>query len=117
MLIDLRTYRVRPFTLHKQLALFREHGLPVLKKYVGEPLGVFLPLDGDPNSYVHIWVYESFDDRQRRRALMDQDPAWHAFLERAAAAGYLVQQDSRLMTASDIAQVPWPKVAPLPPQD
>jgi hypothetical protein len=113
MLIDLRTYRVKPFTLHKQLALFKEHGLPILRKYVGDPLGFFLPLDGDPNSYVHIWVYRDFADRQRRRRLMDQDPAWHAFLERAANAGYLLQQESRLMTASDMVQVPMPRTAEL----
>jgi hypothetical protein len=113
MLIDLRTYRVKPFTLHKQLALFKEHGLPILRKYVGEPLGLFLPLDGDPNSYVHIWVYRDFADRQHRRQLMDKDPAWHAFLERAANAGYLQHQDSRLMTASDMVQVPMPKLAEL----
>ena len=117
MLIDHRTYRVRPFTLHKHLALFNEHGYPVLKKYVGEPLGFFLPTDGDVNSYVHIWVYESHADRAQRRALMDKDPAWHAFLQKAADAGYLISQESRLMVPSEIAQVPWPRIAPLPPAE
>jgi hypothetical protein len=115
MLVDLRTYRVRPFTLHKQLALFTEHGLPILRKYVGDPLAIFLPVDGDPNSYVHIWVYQSIEDRQRRRALMDKDPAWHAFLERAASAGYLTHQESRLMHTSDIVQMPLPRLAELAP--
>ena len=117
MLIDHRTYRVRSLTLHKQLALFNEYGYPLLKKYVGEPLGIFVPIDGDVNSYIHIWVYESFEDRARRRALLDKDPAWHAFLQKAADAGYLVSQESRLMVPSELAQVPWPRIAPLPPAE
>ena len=114
MLIDHRTYRVRPLTLHKQLALFNEHGYPILKKYVGEPLGIFLPIDGDINSYIHIWVFESFADRAHRRALMEKDPAWPAFLQRSADAGYRVSQESRLMMPSELAQVAWPRIAPLP---
>jgi len=114
LLIDHRTYRVRPFTLRKQLALFNEHGFPILRKYIGEPLGIFIPTAGDINSYIHIWVYEDHADRTRRRALMEKDPAWHAFLERAAQANYIVHQESRLMVPSDLAVVPWPKVAPLP---
>ena len=115
MLIDHRTYRVRPLTLHKQLALFNEHGFPVLKKYIGEPLGIFLPIDGDTNSYIHIWVFENYEDRARRRALMEKDAAWHAFLEKSASAGYLVHQESRLMTPSQLADVPRPRLAPLNP--
>jgi hypothetical protein len=114
MLIDHRTYRVRPLTLHKQLALFNEHGYPLLRKYVGEPLGIFIPIDGDTNSYVHIWVFASFEDRARRRALLDQDPAWHAFLQKSIDAGYLIHQESRLMTASPLAEVRWPPLAQLP---
>jgi len=114
MLIDHRTYRVRPLTLHKQLALFNEHGFPIVRKYIGEPLGIFIPIDGDTNSYIHIWVFQSYEDRVRRRALMDKDPAWHAFLQRSMEAGYLVHQESRLMMPSQLAEVPLPRLAPIP---
>jgi hypothetical protein len=114
LLIDHRTYLVRPFTLRKQLALFNEHGFPVVRKYIGEPLGIFVPTAGDINSYIHIWVFEDHADRTRRRALMEKDPAWHAFLERAAQANYIVHQESRLMVPSELAAVPWPRIAPLP---
>ena len=38
MLIDHRTYTLRPGTLRKQLALYEKHGLAAQKRYFGEPL-------------------------------------------------------------------------------
>ena len=114
MLIDHRHYRVRPLTLYKQLALFREHGYPILQKYFGVPLRLFIPLDGDTKSYIHIWVFQSFEDRVRRRELLNEDPAWQAFLERSQQAGFLTHQESRLMTPASFIDVPWPRLAPMP---
>ena len=38
MLLDHRTYTVRPGTLRKQLALYEKHGLAAQKRYFGEPM-------------------------------------------------------------------------------
>ena len=38
MLLDHRTYTLRPGTLRKQLALYEKHGLAAQKRYFGEPL-------------------------------------------------------------------------------
>ena len=38
MLIDHRTYTLRPGTLRKQLALYEKHGLAHQKRHFGEPL-------------------------------------------------------------------------------
>ena len=38
MIVDHRTYTVRPGTLRKQLALYEKHGFAAQKRYFGEPL-------------------------------------------------------------------------------
>ena len=38
MLVDHRTYTVRPGTFRKQLALYENHGLAPQKRHFGEPL-------------------------------------------------------------------------------
>ena len=63
MLLDHRTYTVRPGTLRKQLALYEKHGLAAQKRYFGEPLAWLVSETGDVNTYVHIWVYEDAADR------------------------------------------------------
>ncbi|MCC2663095.1 MAG: superfamily protein, partial [Geminicoccaceae bacterium] len=37
-------------------------------------------------------------DRARKRAAMQADPEWQAFLKLSAEAGYLLAQENRLLT-------------------
>jgi NIPSNAP len=56
MLIDHRTYTVKPGTMAKQLALYQEYGLVPQKRHLGEPLAYLITESGEVNTYVHIWV-------------------------------------------------------------
>ena len=105
MLLDHRTYTVRPGTLHKQLALYERYGLTPQKRHLGEPLAFLIAETGDVNSFVHIWIYTDMADRSRRRAGLMKDGDWRAYLEKAAEAGYVVKQESKLMTPAPFAPV------------
>ncbi|MCI0755688.1 NIPSNAP family protein [Teichococcus vastitatis] len=105
LLIDHRTYTVKPGTLKKHMALYAEHGFEVQKRHLGEPLAYLLTETGDVNSYVHIWAYESAADRAQKRAALQADPAWSAYLEKSAAAGYLIRQENKLMLPVPFAPI------------
>ncbi|KFB09218.1 NIPSNAP family protein [Nitratireductor basaltis] len=97
MLYDHRTYVCRPGTIKKHLALYEQHGWPVQRKHLGEPLLYAATETGDVNSYVHIWVYESAGDRESKRAKLQADPAWQNYLKLSAEAGYLISQNNKLL--------------------
>ena len=103
MIVDHRTYTVRPGTLPKQLELYEKHGLAVQKRHLGEPLAYLVTETGELNIYVHIWVYQDAGDRERRRAAMQADPEWQAFLKVSAEAGHLIRQENRIMTPASFA--------------
>ena len=106
VLIDHRTYNVRPGTMQKHLKLYEEHGFAVQKRHLGEPLAYMTTETGaDVNCYIHIWVYEDAADRARKRAALQKDPEWHRYLEMSGAAGYLIRQENRLMTPVAFAPV------------
>jgi len=105
MLLDHRTYTLRPGTLRKQVALYEEFGLVPQKRHFGEPLAWLVSETGDVNSYVHIWVYEDFADRAKKRAALFKDPEWLVYLEKNAAAGYLLKQESQLMSPASFAPI------------
>lgn len=98
MIYDLRTYRCRPGTIKKQLELYAVHGFEPQRRHLGEPLLYAQPEVGDVNSYVHIWVYQDVTDRAERRAAMQADPDWQAYLKLSAEAGYLISQENALLT-------------------
>jgi hypothetical protein len=98
MFYDVRTYTCRPGTIKKHLAMYAEFGYEVQKRHLGTPVVYAQTESGNVNSYLHIWVYEDAADRARKRAGLTADPAWHAYMDKSAEAGYLLSQENRLMT-------------------
>ncbi|HET6519108.1 MAG TPA: NIPSNAP family protein [Geminicoccaceae bacterium] len=105
MIVDLRTYTVRPGTMKLQLELYEKHGLEAQKRHLGEPLFYGVTETGPINTYVHIWVYEGATDRERKRAAMQADPGWQAYLKLSAEAGYLIRQENQIMTPVPFAPI------------
>jgi hypothetical protein len=98
MIFDHRTYTVKPGTMPRQLELYEKHGKAAQERHLGRPVFYGVTETGRINTYVHIWAYESAADREQRRAAMQADPDWQAFLKMSAEAGYLVRQDNMIMT-------------------
>ncbi|MDE2515159.1 MAG: NIPSNAP family protein [Rhodospirillales bacterium] len=105
MLLDHRTYEVKPGTMAKHLKLYEEYGLAAQKRHLGEPLAYLITETGPVNTYVHIWVYKDAADRATRRAAMQADPAWQTYLAKSAEAGYLIKQTNQLMTPAAFAPI------------
>ena len=105
MLIDHRTYTCRPGTLRKQVELYEKYGLKSQTRHFGEPLAWLITETGDVNTYVHIWVYDSFEDRVKKRTALFKDPEWLVYLEENAKAGFLIKQESKLMSPAAFAPI------------
>lgn len=97
MYYDVRTYTARPNTLKLHLKLYAEQGYDIQRRHLGEPLAYLQTDAGDVNSYLHIWVYDSPEDRQAKRAALAADPDWAVYVKKSADAGYLVSQENKLM--------------------
>lgn len=80
MIIDHRTYTFRPGAVKQWLKKYEEEGLPLQKKHLGKFLGLFTTEAGNLHQVVFMWGYEDLGDRERRRAAMEADPAWQAFI-------------------------------------
>ena len=84
MIVDHRTYNVHPGKLNDFLKVYEAKGLPLQRKYLGEPVGWYFSMDiGDLNQVVHMWSYESLADRAERRGNLQADPAWGEYLKEA----------------------------------
>lgn len=97
MLFDMRTYVCRPNLMRRHLDVYAQHGFEVQRRHLGDPVLYALTETGPQNSFVHIWAYDSAEDRARRRAAMQADPDWGAYVARSAEAGYLQSQENRLL--------------------
>jgi len=106
MLLDVRTYRCKPGRIKAQLALYEKLGKVPQSRHLGAPIAFLTTETGNPNEYVHIWMYEDAADRERRRAAMQADPNWQAFLTASAELGALEYQENKLMKPVDFYPAP-----------
>lgn len=84
MIVDHRTYAVKPGRLNDYLKLYAAEGYPLQLKYLGRNIGWYVSNDIGPLSQVvHMWAYDSLADREARRAELMKDPGWLAFLDKA----------------------------------
>ena len=68
MVIEMRTYKLKPGTSAAYLKIYAEKGMEVHRRVLGNLIGYFTTEIGDINQVIHLWGYDSFEDRQRRRA-------------------------------------------------
>ncbi len=97
MLFDVRTYTVKPGTMGEHLALYDEYGREPQFRCLGEPALYMQTETGNPNEYVHIWVYENAADREAKRAALWADPDWLTYIAKSRALDVLVSQSNKLM--------------------
>jgi hypothetical protein len=80
MIVETRTYTLRPGTAAEFLRIYEQHGLPVQLPILGTLVGYYTTEFGPLNQVIHMWGYESFEDRARRRAELVKSPGWQAYL-------------------------------------
>jgi hypothetical protein len=90
---ELRAYRLRPGAVREWIGHFTE-ALPVREKY-SRIVGLWQTEAGQPNEVCHIWAYPDLNARAAARAAAAQDPAWQAFLGKAA--GLIEEMHSTIM--------------------
>jgi len=99
MLVDERTYTLRPGCLQQYLTRHLEVALPLMREYLGEPLAYFITKDGELNQFVHLWAYADASDRAARRERMYADPRWLAYRLETGEKGWVTHQHNRLMAS------------------
>ena len=84
MIVEQRDYHVFTGKLGELVKLYANEGIELQKSYLGNLLGVFTTDVGALSTYTSMWGYDSFAEREERRAKLAADERWQAFLEKIA---------------------------------
>jgi hypothetical protein len=74
MYYEIRTYDVEPFTMGEVMKRFNE--ALQNREVPGGPVGVWATDIGPLSQFIHLWVWDSLDQREAERAAAYKDPAW-----------------------------------------
>ena len=98
MVIDYRAYTLHPGTVHSFIELFEKEGLEPQVRILGNFIGLYRTEIGNVNQIIMMFGYENAGERERRRALLYQDPAFDAYLKKVRPM--LRDQEVRLLVPS-----------------
>jgi NIPSNAP len=82
MIVEERTYHIHTGKLPEVVRMYAEEGTVIQQEHLGNLIGAFTVEIGDVSSIVHLWGYDAFAERERRRPLLQADVRWKEFLER-----------------------------------
>ncbi len=82
MIVEQRDYHVFTGKLNEVVRLYETEGIALQQQYLGGLIGAFTTDIGALSTYTHLWGYDDFTERERRRAALQADPAWKDFLGR-----------------------------------
>jgi hypothetical protein len=82
VIVEERTYHVYTGRLAEVVGLYADEGTAVQQRHLGNLIGAFTVDIGDLSSIVQMWGYDSLGERERRRAALQADETWKAFLKR-----------------------------------
>ena len=80
MIVEQRDYHVFTGRLNELVRLYADEGIAIQEEILGGLVGVFTTDIGSLSTYTSLWRYDSFGEREARRARLQADERWQQFL-------------------------------------
>jgi len=95
MYVEERMYQLYPGKVDEYFTHYQSHGMSVQQKYLPHMLGYYQTEIGPQNMVVHLWAYESLDQRAACREKLFADPDWQSY--RPKIQPLILRMDTRIM--------------------
>ena len=95
MIVEQRTYTIAAGRLGAYLEAYMNGPLELQKRVQGNLLGYFTTEVGELSTLVHLWGYESFEERATRRASLNAEPVWKEYLLNCTPM--IIKMENRLL--------------------
>ena len=80
VIVEQRDYHVYTGKLPELVRLYETEGIAIQQEILGGLVGVFTTDIGELSTYTSMWRYDSFAEREQRRARLQADERWKTFL-------------------------------------
>src|SRR5260221_9426435 len=95
MYVEERMYTLKVGTAPEYLRHYQNEGMKVQLKHLPHMVGYYFTEVGTLNMIVHMWAYDSLDQRDKCRAAMSADADWQTYLTKIRPL--MERQETRIM--------------------
>jgi NIPSNAP len=103
MIIEERIYTCHCGQAQRYVQMYESEGLAIQRPILGTLVGYFTTEFGPLNQVVHMWAYESLQDRAERRARLLSDDAWIAYAKKVQPL--VLSQENKILVPTRFS--PW----------
>ena len=103
MIVEERTYTLKPGAIGVYYADYDPRGLAIQTRILGNLIGYFHTEIGELNQVVHLWGYDSLAERERRRAALFADADWLDYLKQSP--DIVVRMQSRILVPAPFSPI------------
>ena len=103
VIVEQRDYHVTTGKLGELVKLYETEGIEIQQRHLGGLIGAFTTDVGALSTYTSLWGYDSYAERERRRAELQADEAWKAFL--AKIQPLIHTQQNRILIPTSFSPV------------
>lgn len=103
MIVEERIYTLHTGKVPEYIRHYESEGLAIQQPILGRLVGYFTTEIGPLNQVIHMWGYDSFEDRAKRRAELGADPRWKAYL--AKIQPLVRTQENKILTPTAFSPI------------
>lgn len=103
MLIEMRTYMLKPGCVQQYLATYEAEGKEVQTRILGNMIGYFYTDIGPLNQIVHMWGYADLKERARLRAELAKEQQWLGCV--AKLQGFTLSQENKILVGAPFSPI------------
>ncbi len=108
--IDERIYTLHAGKVPVFLDLYEREGMAVQTRILGRMAGYYYTEFGPLNQIVHMWAYDSFEDRARRRGELLASAEWRAYAQKMQPLVHHVE--NKLLMPAPFFRIPQADASP-----
>lgn len=105
MIVEERIYTLVAGQAGAYIAAYEAEGMAIQKPILGRMVGYYTTEFGPLNQVIHLWAYESLEERTERRARLLADAGWKAYS--AKVRPMVERQENKLLIPAPFLKVGW----------
>lgn len=100
MIVEQRTYTLIAGGVAPYMKLYEDEGFAIQGPILGNLVGWYFTEFGALNQIIHMWGYDNYAERERRRAELGANADWKTFVGKIRPL--MIRQENKILTPA-----PW----------
>ena len=103
MIVEMRTYNIKVGKLNEFIKIYDNDIREIHTSILGNQIGFFYTEIGSLNQVIHLYGYDTYEDRERRRNLLANNECFLKYLEKVKEL--ILSQSNQLLKPSGFSKI------------